>query len=242
MRLTWVIFKREFLGYFRLPVAYVFLAVFLMASVGLPWFVGDFFESNEASLRLFFVFIPWVYLFLIPAVGMRLWAEEKHAGTWELLLTLPVHVREAVLGKWLAGWSFVGLALILTGGMPLTVIYLGKPDIGVMLAGYWGAFLMAGAYLSLCALSSSLTKSQVVSFVAGGLGCLVLVLLGWSVFNDLLLAAGLPVWLVDTIANFGFIPHFNPMIQGLLTLADTVYFISVIAVCLGINILVLERR
>lgn len=241
MNATRVLFAREFMGYFRTPVAYVFLGVFVLIASGLPWFLGGFFESNDANLQRFFTFIPWVYLFLIPAVGMRLWSEEKRTGTAELLLTLPITHTQAVLGKFLAGWAFVGVALLLTAGMPLTVDYLGDPDWGTMFCGYLACMLMAGAYLSICSLMSALTKSQVVSFVLSVLACLVLVLLGWSLFNDLLLLIGLPVSLVDVLANFSFVTHFTSMSKGLVTLPDLAFFTSVTAFSLALNIMALEN-
>lgn len=235
------LFKREFMSYFRSPVAYVFLAVFLVATVSLSWFIGGFFDSNDASLRLFFDALPWVYLFLIPSAGMRLWAEEKRSGTWELLFTYPVEPGAAVLAKFLAGWAFIGLALLLTLTMPLTVAFLGEPDWGPIFAGYFGAFLMAGAYLGICSLASALTRNQVISFVISFMVCLGLVLLGWSVFNDFLNIMGWPVSVVDFIANLGFIPHFDPMTKGLVTLGDILFFLSLIAFTLWVNTVVLER-
>ena len=235
------IFKREFLGYFRSPVAYVFLAVFLIASAGLPWFVGGFFESNEASLNRFFIFLPWVFLFLIPAVGMRLWSEEKRSGTWELLFTMPISVSQAVVGKFLAGWAFISLAILLTLPMPITIAYLGEPDWGPVFSGYLGAILMAGAYLGVCSLASSMTKNQVISFVISVVFCLALVLLGWSVFNELMLSLNLPVGLVDALANFSFVTHFESMVKGLIRVRDLLFFFSLTAFCLCLNILILER-
>jgi ABC-2 type transport system permease protein len=241
MSAIFTIFKREFFGYFRSPVAYVFLAVFLVAAVGLPWFIGGFFDSNQASLARFFDFLPWVFLFLIPAVGMRLWSEEKRSGTWELLFTLPISVSHAVVGKFLAGWAFISLALVLTVTMPITVAYLGSPDWGPVFTGYVGAILMAGAYLGICSLASAFTKNQVIAFVISLVLCLVLVLLGWSVFNELLLAISLPVGVVDALANFSFITHFDSMAKGLIRVADLVFFLALVAFCLSVNILVLER-
>lgn len=236
-----IIFKREFLAYFRSPVAYVFLAVFLLAAIGMPWFLGGFFDSNVASLDRFFHFLPWVFLFLIPAAGMRLWSEEKRSGTWELLLTLPIPVSHAVIGKFLAGWAFISLALALTVSMPLTLAYLGRPDWGPVMAGYAGSVLMAGAYLGICSVASSLTKNQVIAFVISVVMCLVLVLLGWSVFNELMLAINLPTGVVDALANFSFMTHFESMTKGLVRLKDLFFFFSLIAFCLCLNILVLER-
>lgn len=241
MQPIYTVFKREFLGYFRSLVAYVFLIIFLVASVGFAWFLGGFFDTNNASLTRFFVFQPWIFLFLIPAVGMRLWAEERRSGTWELLLTLPLSATQAVLGKFLAGWAFISLAIVLSFTMPLTVAYLGDPDWGPIFSGYLGCILMAGAYLSICSLTSALTKNQVISFVISVFCCLILVLLGWSVFNDLMIAANFPTWLVDAFANFSFIIHFDPMTRGLISVTDVAFFLSLTAFCLFVNVLVLER-
>jgi len=235
------LFKREFCGYFRTPVAYVFLIVFVVASVGMMWFVGRFFDTNDAGLNRFFVFMPWIFLFLIPAVGMRLWAEEKKSGTWELLLTMPLSVTQAVFAKFLAGWAFVSVAIGLTFPLLLTVAYLGDPDWGPIFTGYFGGILMAGTYLSICSLTSSLTKNQVISFVLSISICLVLVLLGWSVFNDLLLSVNLPVWVVDGLSNFSFVTHFDSMMRGLVTVRDVVFFLTLSAFCLFLNVIALER-
>ena len=235
------VFKREFMGYFRSPVAYVFLIVFLVSTIGLTWFIGGFFDTDDASLARFYTFLPWVYLFLIPAVGMRLWAEEKRSGTWEILFTLPLSVWQAVFGKFLAGWAFISVGILLTFTMPLTVAYLGDPDWGPIFSGYLGGILMAGAFLSICSLTSSFTQNQVISFVLSVVVCLTLVLLGWSVFSDLMLAANFPVWLVDGLSNFSFITHFTPMVRGLITLRDVLFFVSLGAFCLFVNVLTLER-
>ena len=240
MQPIYTVFKREFMGYFRSPVAYVFLIIFLVASVGFSWFLGGFFDTNNASLNRFFVFQPWIFLFLIPAVGMRLWAEERRSGTWELLLTLPLSATQAVFAKFLAGWAFVSLAIVLSFTMPLTVAYLGDPDWGPVFSGYLGSVLMAGAYLSICSLTSALTQNQVISFVISVFCCLILVLLGWSVFNDLMITAGFPAWMVDAFANFSFVTHYQPMVGGLVTVRDIVFFLSLAAFCLLVNVLVLE--
>jgi ABC-2 type transport system permease protein len=234
------VFKREFLGYFRSPVAYVFLIVFLMASVGLAFFVGQFFRANQASLESYFVFHPWLFLFLIPAVGMRLWSEEKRSGTIELLFTLPLTTLEAVLGKFLAAWAFLALAILLSFPMAITVGYLGQPDWGVIASGYLGSILMAGAYLGVCSLTSALTKNQVVSFVLSVLACLVLVFLGWSVFNGAL-SAVLPVWAVDLVANFSFVTHFDAFTKGIIDPKDVVFFLSLTGFTLFLNVVALER-
>jgi ABC-2 type transport system permease protein len=234
------VFKREFLGYFRSPVAYVFLVVFLMASVGLAFFVGQFFRANQASLESYFVFHPWLFLFLIPAVGMRLWSEEKRSGTIELLFTLPLTTLEAVMGKFLAAWAFLAVAILLSFPMAITVGYLGQPDWGVIASGYLGSILMAGAYLGMCSLTSALTKNQVVSFVLSVLACLVLVFLGWSVFNGAL-SAVLPVWAVDLVANFSFVTHFEAFSKGIIDPKDVAFFLSLTGFTLFLNVVALER-
>ncbi len=235
------IFHREFFGFFRTPVAYVFLVVFMVASFGLTWFIGRQFESNEASMARFFQFLPWIYLFLVPAAGMRLWAEEQRSGTWELLFTLPIQITEAVIGKFLAAWAFLGIGLLGTFTLPLTLSYLGNPDWAVIFTSYFGALLMAGAYLGICSIASSISRSQVISFVISLVVCLILLLLGWSVFNSFLINLHLPVTAVDAIANLSFIPHFEPMSMGLLRVQDIGYFIVMITTCLSLNVLVLKR-
>jgi ABC-2 type transport system permease protein len=234
------LFKREFFGYFRSPVAYVFLIVFLMAAVGLAFFLGNFFEAGVASLEGFFFFHPWLFLFLIPAAGMRLWSEEKRTGTVELLFTLPVTTLEAVLGKYLAAWAFLTVGILLTFPMALTVAFLGDPDWGVIIASYIGSILMAGSYLGVCSLTSALTKNQVISFVLSVLVCLILVFLGWSVFSELLESA-LPQALADVLANFSFKTHFDPFTKGIIDPKDIVFFLSLTSLTLFLNVVVLER-
>jgi ABC-2 type transport system permease protein len=240
MSQTTVIFKREFLGYFRSPVAYVFLVVFLVASVGLSFFVGQFFKADLASLDAYFMFYPWLFLFLIPAAGMRLWSEEKRSGTLELLFTLPVTPLEAVMGKFLAAWAFLVLAILLSFPMAITVGYLGDPDWGVIACNYLGSVLMAGSYLGVCSLMSALTKNQVISFVLGVVACVVLLFLGWNVFSPLL-GSILPVWLVDLLSNFSFITHFDAFRKGIIDPKDVVFFLSLTGFTLFLNVLALER-
>jgi ABC-2 type transport system permease protein len=234
------VFKREFLGYFRSPVAYVVLVVFLVASVGIAFFLGSFFAANLASMERYFVYFPFLYLFLIPAAGMRLWSEERRSGTVELLFTLPVTTLEAVIGKFLAGWAFLALAVILSFPLAITIGYLGQPDLGVVGSSYLGAILMAGAYLGVCSLTSALTKNQVVSFVLSFFFCLILLLLGWSVFSPVLNSV-LPTWLGDVLANFSFKTHFDPFLKGIIDLKDIVFFLSLIGFTLFLNVIALER-
>jgi ABC-2 type transport system permease protein len=236
------LFRREFFGYFRTPVAYVFLAAFLIAQMSLTWFAANFFANNQASLAGFFGLLPWVFLIFIPAVGMRLWSEEKRAGTWELLFTMPVTTVQAVTAKFLAGWAFIAVALALTITLPLTVAFLGDPDWGPVFAGYLGALLMAGAYLALSSIFSALTKNQVIAFVVSVLViALVFLLLGVTTVPNLLTGIGLPVGLVDAVANLSFLARFDPIVRGLLDLGDLLYFVVVTLFGLAATVLILDR-
>ncbi len=242
MSQTFPIFKREFLGYFRSPVAYVFLVVFLVASVGLAFFLSGFYKANVASMESYFFWHPWLFLFLVPAAGMRLWSEERRSGTIELLFTLPVTTLEGVMGKFLAAWAFLTLAILLSFPLPLTLAYLGDPDWGVIANSYLGSILMAGAYLAVCSFMSALTKNQVVSFVLSVLVCFVLSLLGFSVFTDFLSGyLHLPVFLVDVISNFGFTTHFDAFSKGIIDPKDVMFFLSLMGFSLFLNVVVLER-
>lgn len=235
------VFKREFLGYFRSPVAYVFLIAFLVISVALAFSrYGGFYRANQASLEIYFGFFPWLFLFLVPAVGMRLWSEEKRSGTVELLFTLPITTLEAVLGKFLAAWAFLSLGVLLSFPMALTVAYLGDPDWGVMAATYFGAILLAGGYLGVCSLTSALTKNQVISFVLSLLACAVLVFLGLSAFTDTL-ASVFPVSVADAVSNFSFTTHFEAFTKGIIDPKDVLFFLSLICFTLFLNVVVLER-
>ena len=241
MRSLKPLFKREFLGYFRSPVAYVFLVAFLVISVSLAMSrFGGFFEAGTASLDRYFVFIPWLFLFLVPAVGMRLWSEERRSGTIELLFTLPVTTLEAVAAKFLAAWAFITLAIALSFPLTATVAFLGHPDWGVMATGYLGSILMAGAYLGVCSLTSSLTRNQVISFVVSVAVCAVLIFLGLSGFTRFL-EGFLPVGVADAVANFSFITHFDALLKGIVDPKDIVFFLSVMGFTLFLNVVVLER-
>lgn len=241
MNLFLPVFKREFLAYFRSPVAYVFIVIFLLASVGCTFFLGQLFEGNQASLTPFFTYLPWLYLVLVPAVGMRLWAEERRSGTIELLFTLPVKLVDVVLAKFLAGWAFLGIALLLTLPLVFTVNYLGDPDNGVILAGYLGSFLMAGSYLAISCFTSALTKNQVIGFILSVIISFVMVLVGWGIFTNVL-SGILPVGALDLLASIGFISHFQTISRGLIDTRDLIYFVSVIAVSLCLNIIILQAK
>ncbi len=235
------IFLREFVGYFTTPVAYVFLIVFLALAAALTFEVGGWFGQGQADLGPFFTFHPWLYLFMIPAIAMRLWAEERHSGTVELLLTLPVSTGEAVLGKFLAAWFFAGIALGLTFPMWITVNQLGEPDNGVILAGYIGSFLLAGGYLAISSFISSATKNQVIAFVLSAAVCLLFTLGGTN-----FVLANIPAWVpqavVDVIASFSFLEHFNQMKKGIIGLTDVVFFLAVMVLFLYANVLMLELK
>lgn len=240
MQLVTPLFKREFAAYFRSPVAYVFIVVFLVSTTILTFFPGQFFESNEASLRILFQFFPWIFLLMAPAICMRLWAEEKRSGTWELLFTLPITTSDAVIGKFLAAWAFFTTAILLTFPMVLTVAYLGTPDWGPVVTGYAGAVLMGGSYLAICAMVSALTRNQVVAFVGSFLVCLVLLFIGVGLVSDLM-GTLLPWWLAEGISQFSFLTRYEALMIGLFPLGDVLYFALVAVFALAVNILVLER-
>jgi len=233
--------KRELASYFASPVAYVFLVIFLLLTGFLTFTAGAFFERGEASLGAFFAWHPWVYLVLVPAVGMRLWAEERRAGTLELLLTLPVTAWQAILGKFLASWVFLAIALALTFPVVLTVNVLGAPDNGAILAGYLGSLLLAGAYLAITCLTSAMTRNQVVAFILAVVACLFLILAGFSPVTDLLVRWASPA-VVDTVAAFSVVTHFDGFQKGVVDSRDLLFFLSVIGYSLFATGVVLRNR
>jgi len=241
LRNVWAIFRREFSGYFTTPVAYVFLIVFLALAGALTFYIGNFFDRAQADLESFFTFHPWLYLFLIPAISMRLWAEERKSGTVELLLTLPVSLWDAVLGKFLAAWFFAGLALVLTFPFWLTVNQLGEPDNGSILAGYIGSFLMAGAYLAIGSCLSAATKNQVIAFVLAAAICFLFTLGGTNMVLGFA-SSLLPSSLVELVASFSFLNHFDQIKKGVIDLRDLIFFLSVMGVFLFANTLVLDLK
>ncbi len=241
IRTTWAILKRELASYFESPVAYVFMVVFLMLAGFLTFFVSRFYESGQADLRGFFFWHPWLFLILVPAATMRLWAEERRAGTIETLLTLPVTVPQAILGKFLAAWLFLALIVALTFPIVLTTAYLGNPDRGAMAGGYLGSVLLAGAYLSVGMMTSAMTRNQVISFVLSVVVCLFLLLAGWPPVTDML-ARWAPAWLVRGVAAFSFMPHFEAFQRGVLDVRDVAYYGSVMVFMLVASSLVLENR
>lgn len=236
-----VIVRRELASYFATPVAYVFIVIYLIMSATFTFYLGGFYEREIADLEPFFRFHPWLYLFLVPAIGMRLWAEERKSGTIELLLTLPVTPAEAVLGKFLAAWLFVGLALFLTFPIWITVNVLGQPDNGVIMAAYLGSWLMAGGFLAISACLSASTSNQVVAFILSVVVCFLFLLSGLPMVLDLF-RGWLPQTMVDAIANLSFLVHFSSLSRGVIDLRDLLYFALVIAFWLIANRIVLELK
>lgn len=225
------IVKRELGGYFTSPIAYVFLIIFLLLTGFFTFTVGNFFARGEASLVSFFTWHPWLYLFLVPAVGMRLWSEERRLGTIELLLTMPVTTGEALVGKFLASWLFLGLALALTFPVIITVNYLGDPDNGVIFAGYVGSLLLAGAYLAVACMTSAMTRNQVISFIVAVLICLFLILAGYEPVTGLL-SRFASSRVVEFVAAFSVMTHFEGFQRGVVDLRDILFFASVIGFAL----------
>lgn len=235
------IVKREWGAYFNSPVAYVFIVIFLLLTGFFTFSVGRFYEAGQADLRSFFYWLPWLYLILVPAAAMRLWAEERRAGTLELLLTLPVTPWQAIAGKFLAAWLFLLVALALTFPIPATAYYLGRPDGGAIASGYLASALLAGAYLAVGMFTSALTRNQVISFILAVVIGLFLILAGFPPVTDLLGRVAAP-WVVNGIAAFSFMAHFDTMQRGVVDLRDVVYFISVIAFMLLATQVVLQNR
>jgi ABC-2 type transport system permease protein len=235
--------KRELRAYFTSPVAYVFIIIFLLLNGFFSFMVGGFFERGEASLaNCFFMWHPWFYLFLVPAVGMKLWADERRVGTLELLLTMPIAPWEAIVGKFIASWLFLGLALGLTFPIVLTVNYLGHPDNGVIFAAYVGSWLMAGTYLAVSGITSAITRSQVVSFIISVVACLFLILAGFPPVINLLQNLTNWQWLVDVITSFSVITHFDGFQKGVLDSRDIIFFLSVIGFSLFTTSVILRTH
>ncbi|MBW7908654.1 MAG: ABC transporter permease [Kiritimatiellae bacterium] len=235
------ILKREWKAYFNSPVAYVFIVIFLALAGFFTFNVSRFYEAGQASLDRFFFWHPWIYLILVPAVAMRLWAEERRTGTLELLLTFPVTTAQAIAGKFLAAWLFVLLALALTFPVVATAFYLGSPDPGPIITGYIGSALLAGAYLAVGSLTSALTRNQVISFIIAAVIGLFLLLAGFPPVTDFLYQVA-PAWVVETVAGFSFSAHFEQMQRGVLDLRDILYFASAMAFMLLATHVTLDNR
>ena len=241
MNVLFNIVKRELASYFSTPLAYVFIVIFLALIGSFTFYLGNFFVRGQADLNSFFAFHPWVYILLIPAVTMRLWAEERKSGTIELLMTLPLTTAQSVIGKFFAAWFFIFIALILTFPIWITVNYLGQPDNGVILAGYVGSFFMSGAYLSIGSCVSAFTKNQVIAFVVTATLCFIFTMSGVDiVFNFFKVWA--PEFLVNTISSMSFLTHFESITKGVIEIRDFLFYLSVIIFWLFINIIVVEFK
>jgi ABC-2 type transport system permease protein len=240
-RNTWIIARREFHAYFATPLAMIFLTVFVALTGAFAFYVGGFFERGQADLLPFFQYHPWLYLLLVPAVAMRLWAEERRSGTIELLMTLPISPWEAICGKFLAAWAFVGVALLATLPIWITVNVLGQPDNGIIFAAYLGSFLMAGAFLAIGSCISALTKNQVIAFIVAATICFLLVMSGLELVLNVL-RAFTPDFVVSAVASMSFLSHFDRISKGLIELPTIVFYASLIAFALFANRILLDLK
>ncbi len=241
MRNTWIIMRREFAAYFGTPLAYVFLIIFVALTGAFAFHVGNFFGRGQADLRTFFQYHPWLYLIFIPAISMRLWAEERKSGTIELLMTLPITTWEAVLGKFLAAWAFVGVALILTFPIWISVNVLGDPDNGVILASYFGSFVMAGAFLAIGSCISALTKNQVIAFIVAAAVCFLFVMSGLHLVLSYF-ETWAPDFLISAISSMSFLTHFDQIARGVIDFADLTFYVSLIIFWLFVTTIVIELK
>jgi len=241
LRTSTIIAKREFAAYFATPLASVFLIVFVALTGAFAFYVGNFFDRGQADLYPFFAYHPWLYLLLVPAVAMRLWAEERKSGTIELLMTLPVSPWAAVLGKFLAAWAFIGVALVLTFPIWITVNVLGEPDNGVILTGYLGSFLMAGAFLAIGAFVSALTKNQVIAFIVASTICFLFLMSGVDLVQNAL-QAWAPGIVVSAIASMSFLVHFQEIARGVVEAPTVVLFVSLIVFFLFANVIAVDQK
>jgi ABC-2 type transport system permease protein len=241
VRIIGILFRRELGSYFATPLAYVFILVFLLLSASFTFYLGGFYERGQADLAPFFNFLPWLNLFLIPAISMRLWAEERRSGSIELLMTQPITLWQAVLGKFLAAWCFAGIALALTFPLWITVEYLGAPDHGAIITAYLGGLLMAGGFLAIGSCMSALTRNQVIAFILGVVVCFVFLLAGFPLVLDAF-GGWAPQGLVDAIASLSFLTHFEALSKGVIDLRDVLYFAMTIAFFLVATSLVLDAR
>ncbi len=241
MNVIGALFRRELQSYFATPVAYVFIVIFLVLMGAFTFYLGNFYERGQADLGPFFIFHPWLYLLLVPAIAMRLWAEERKTGSIELLMTLPITPWQAVLGKYLAAWAFTGVALLLTFPIWITVNYLGDPDNGAIVAAYIGSFLMAGGFLAIGACLSATTPNQVIAFVITVVVCFVFLVSGFPMVLDFF-TSWAPQILVDGIASLSFLTHFESISKGVIDLRDLIYFSFLILAFLYANTIVLRWR
>ena len=241
MRNVGIILRRELASYFATPLAYVFIFIFLVLVNWFTFYLGGFYERNQADLQPFFAFHPWLYLFLIPAISMKLWAEERNSGSIELLMTQPVKVWEAVLGKYFAAWLFVALSLALTFPIWITVNYLGHPDNGTIVAAYLGSLLLAGGFLAVGSCMSALTRNQVVAFIVGVVVCFVFVVAGYPMVINALQSVA-PQALVEAVASLSFLTHFESIVKGVIEARDLLYFAMLIGFFLFATVVALDQR
>jgi ABC-2 type transport system permease protein len=236
-----ILFRREFSSFFATPVAYVFIGIFLILSSVFTFFVGGFYERGQADLLPFFNFHPWLYLFLVPAISMRSWSEERKSGTIELLMTLPISTWQAMMAKHLAAWAVLGLSLLLTFPLWLTVNYLGDPDNGIIVAAYIGSWLMSGAFLSIGMCMSAMTKNQVVAFILSVVVCFVFVVSGSNIVLDAF-NSWAPSGVIDVVASLSFLTHFESMAKGVIALNDLIYFLLVTICWLFAGLIIIEQK
>jgi ABC-2 type transport system permease protein len=236
-----IVFRRELRSYFATPLAYVFIVIFLVLAAVFTFQLGGLFERGQADLQSFFRWHPWLYLVLIPAISMRLWAEERNSGSIELLMTLPITLWQAVVGKFLAAWCFAGIALLLTFPVWITINYLGSPDNGAIIAAYVGSFLMAGGFLAIGTCMSAATRNQVIAFITAAVVGFIFLLAGFPMVLDLLRLV-LPQVLVDAVSSLGFLTHFDAISKGVIDLRDVVYFAALIGFWLTATALVLDMK
>jgi len=241
MSIISTLFRRELRSYFATPVAYVFIVIFLVLMGTFTFYLGGFYEQGQADLRAFFNFHPWLYLFLVPAISMRLWAEERKSGSIELLMTLPITAWQAVLGKFLAAWAFTGIALTLTFPIWITVNYLGDPDNGAIFAAYIGSLLMAGGFLAIGSCVSAFTRNQVIAFIISIVVCFGFLLSGFPMVLDVF-RNWLPQVIVDAIASLSFLTHFANISRGVIDFRDLIYFGLLIGAFLYANTIVLQWK
>ena len=236
-----IIMRRELASYFATPLAYVFLLIFLVLANLFTFYLGGFFERGQADLNPFFSYHPWLFLFLIPAVSMRLWSDERRTGSIELLMTQPITLWQAVVGKFLAAWAFTILALALTFPLWITVNYLGSPDNGAILAAYIGSALLAAGFLSIGSLASALTRNPVVAFIVGVAACFAFLVAGYPLVLDAF-RSWAPQFVVDAVASLGFLTHYEAISKGVIDVRDLIYFALLITWFLLATAVVLDVR
>jgi len=241
LRMAAIVAKREFAAYFATPLAGVFLTIFVALTGAFAFYIGGFFDRGEANLYSFFAYHPWLYLLLVPAVAMRLWAEERKSGTIELLMTLPISPAEAILGKFAAAWAFIGLALVLTFPIWITVNILGDPDNGIILASYLGSFLMGGAFLAIGSFISAMTKNQVIAFILAATICFLFVMSGMELVQNTL-RTWAPGFVAEAFSAMSFLSHFEEITRGVVSMKSIVFFLSLIAFALFANAIAVDQK